>query len=89
MSNPWWAAVALLVFMTFHFAWITRRDKSIEKRFSAQFEAVIAMEHVRAEADIAQARALTGLESEIRHLVSAAKYFKGEEPPGKGANHVE
>jgi hypothetical protein len=68
MSNPWWAAVALLVFMFFHFAWIARRDKSIEKRFAAMFEAIIAMEHTRADADIVAAKALTGLESEVGHL---------------------
>ena len=68
MSTPWWAAVALGFFMVFHFLWITRRDKSIEKRFSQHFESIIAMENVRAEADVEQAKALVALESEIRHL---------------------
>lgn len=68
MSNPWWAAVALLVFMTFHFTYITIRDKSIEKRFAAMFDSIISMEQTRAEADILAAKALTGLESEVRHL---------------------
>ena len=71
MSTPWWAAVALGVFMVLHFAWITRRDKSIEKRFGQQFDAIIDMEKIRAQADLEAARALVGLESEIRHLVDA------------------
>jgi len=68
--SPWWAPVALGMFMVFHFGWITKRDKSIEKRFSAQFEAIIEMEKIRAEADIETAKALTGLEAEVRHLTS-------------------
>ena len=87
MSNPWWAAVALLVFMFFHFAWITRRDKSIEKRFAAMFEAIIAMEHTRAEADILAAKALTGLESEVRHLSGIISKCEG--PQNEGAYDVE
>lgn len=68
LMSPYWAPVALGMFMIFHFAWITRRDKSIEKRFSAQFDAIIEMEKMRAAADIEQAKALTGLEAEVRHL---------------------
>ena len=71
MSTPWWAAVALGMFMIFHFAWITRRDKSIEKRFGQQFDAIIEMENIRANADLEEAKALVGLESEVRHLVDA------------------
>lgn len=66
--TPYWGPVALVMFMIFHFAWITRRDQSIEKRFSAQFDAIIEMEKERASADLEQARALTGLETEVRHL---------------------
>lgn len=71
MSTPWWAAVALGIFMILHFTWITRRDKSIEKRFGQQFDAIIAMENVRAQADLEQAKALVALESEIHHLSDA------------------
>ena len=71
MSTPWWAAVALGMFMIFHFRWITWRDKSIEKRFGQQFDAIIAMENVRAEADVEQAKALVALESEIRHVADS------------------
>lgn len=70
LLTPYWGPVALVVFMTFHFAWITRRDKSIERRFSAQFDAIIEMEKIRAAADLEQAKALTGLESEVRFLRS-------------------
>ncbi len=70
LMTPYWGPVALVVFMTFHFAWITRRDKSIEKRFSAQFDAIIEMEKERAAADLEQAKALTGLEAEVRFLRS-------------------
>lgn len=73
MSTPWWAAVALGFFMVFHFTWAYRRDKSIEKRFGQQFDAIIAMENVRAEADVEQAKALVALESEIRHLSGAIR----------------
>lgn len=80
LMSPYWAAIALGMFMTFHFAWITRRDKSIEKRFSAQFDAIIEMEKMRAEADIEQAVALTGLEAEVRFLRSViVKEEKNEE----------
>ena len=68
LMTPYWASVLLAVFMTFHFAWITRRDKSIERRFSEQFDAIIEMERERAEADIEQAKALTGLVAEVRFL---------------------
>ncbi len=68
LSTPWWAAVALGIFMILHFTWITKRDKSIEKRFGQQFDAIIAMENIRAQADIEQAKALVALESEIRHM---------------------
>lgn len=70
LMTPYWAPIALGMFMTFHFTWITLRDKSIEKRFSAQFDAVIEMEKIRASADLEQAKALTGLEAEVRHLHS-------------------
>ena len=70
LMSPYWAPIALGMFMTFHFAWITRRDKSIEKRFSAQFDAIIEMEKERAAADLEQARALTGLEAEVSFLRS-------------------
>lgn len=70
LMTPYWGPVALVVFMTLHFAWITLRDKSIEKRFSAQFDAIIKMEKERASADLEQAKALTGLEVEVRHLHS-------------------
>lgn len=76
--SPWWAAVALGMFMIFHFGWITKRDKSIEKRFSAQFEAIIEMEKLRAKADIAQAKALTGLEAEVRHLAGIIQQERNE-----------
>lgn len=68
LSTPWWAAVALGMFMIFHFTWITRRDKSIERRFSQHFESIIDMEKIRAEADIEAAKALIGLEKEVGHL---------------------
>ena len=70
LSGPWWAAVALGMFMIFHFTWITKRDKSIEKRFSEQFDAIIETERLRAAADIESAEAMKGMESEIRHLTA-------------------
>lgn len=70
LMTPYWGPIALVLFMSFHFTWITLRDKSIEKRFSAQFDAIIEMEKTRASADLEQAKALTGLEAEVRHLHS-------------------
>ena len=70
LMSPWWAPVALGMFMVFHFTWITKRDKSIEKRFSSQFDAIIETERLRAAADIASAEAMKGMEDELRHLTT-------------------
>lgn len=70
LSSPWWAAVALGMFMIFHFTWITKRDKSIERRFSAQFDSIIETERLRAAADIESAEAMKGMEDELRHLTA-------------------